>query len=116
VSFSINNDLRQYFTNFVQKFEMQPFDKKERGTDIILYIDDDNKEFLEQTRIDALLKKYCRFLPMPVVSGKKQEWKDGKMPDPESLHGVFEQKADSTDETIRISIERTVTALSNHLS
>ncbi len=65
------------------EFEMQPTDKKERGTDIILYIDDDNKEFLEQIRIDALLKKYCRFLPVPVISGKKQEWKDGKMTDTE---------------------------------
>ena len=63
------------------EFEMLPTEKSERGTDIILYIDDDNKEFLEQTRIDALLKKYCRFLPVPVVSGKQQEWKDGKMVD-----------------------------------
>lgn len=63
------------------EFEMQDTDKSERGTDIILYIDDDNKEFLEQTRIDALLKKYCRFLPVPVISGKIQEWKDGKYVD-----------------------------------
>lgn len=63
------------------EFEMQPTEKTVRGTDIILYIDDDNKEFLEQTRIDALLKKYCRFLPVPVVSGKQQEWKEGKMVD-----------------------------------
>ncbi len=65
------------------EFEMHPYDKKERGTDIILYIDDDNKEFLEQSRIDALLKKYCRFLPVPVISGKEQEWKDGKYVDTE---------------------------------
>lgn len=63
------------------EFQMQPTVKSERGTDIILYIDDDNKEFLEQTRIDALLRKYCRFLPVPVVSGKVQEWKDGKYED-----------------------------------
>lgn len=55
--------------------------KSDRGTDIVLYIDDDAKEFLDQSRIDALLKKYCRFLPVPVVSGKEQEWKDGKMED-----------------------------------
>ena len=60
------------------EFEMQETDKTERGTDIILYIDDENKEFLEQSRIDTLLKKYCRFLPVPVISGKEQEWKDGK--------------------------------------
>lgn len=63
------------------EFEMKPIEKAERGTDIILYIDDENKEFLEQSRIDTLLKKYCRFLPVPVVSGKEQEWKDGKYVD-----------------------------------
>ena len=63
------------------EYEMQPIEKTERGTDIILYIDDDNKEFLEQARIDTLLKKYCRFLPVPVLSGKEQEWKDGKYVD-----------------------------------
>ncbi|MBD5199747.1 MAG: molecular chaperone HtpG, partial [Bacteroidales bacterium] len=46
-------------------YEMGPADKSTRGTDIILYIDDENKEFLEQSRIDSLLKKYCRFLPVP---------------------------------------------------
>lgn len=63
------------------EFEMKEIEKAERGTDVILYIDDDNKEFLEQTRIDTLLKKYCRFLPVPVISGKEQEWKDGKYVD-----------------------------------
>lgn len=63
------------------EYEMSPIEKAERGTDIILYIDDENKEFLEQSRIDTLLKKYCRFLPVPVVSGKEQEWKDGKYVD-----------------------------------
>ena len=63
------------------EYTMEPTEKSSRGTDIILYIDDDNKEFLEQARIDTLLKKYCRFLPVPVVSGKVQEWKDGKYVD-----------------------------------
>lgn len=62
-------------------FEMHPIGKKDRGTDIILYLDDDSREFLEQARVDSLLKKYCRFLPVPVISGKEQEWKDGKMVD-----------------------------------
>lgn len=62
-------------------FTMETIDKKERGTDVILYIDDENKEFLEQSRIDSLLRKYCRFLPVPVISGKEQEWKDGKYVD-----------------------------------
>jgi molecular chaperone HtpG len=60
---------------------MSQIEKSERGTDIILYIDEENKEFLEQSRIDTLLKKYCRFLPVPVISGKEQEWKDGKYVD-----------------------------------
>jgi molecular chaperone HtpG len=60
------------------EYTMEPSDKAERGTDIILYIDDDSADFLEQSRIDALLKKYCRFLPIPVICGKEQEWKDGK--------------------------------------
>ena len=63
------------------EFTMEAADKKERGTDIILHIDPENAEFLEQARIDTLLKKYCRFLPVPVISGKEQEWKDGKMVD-----------------------------------
>lgn len=63
------------------EYTMESIDKATRGTDIVLYIDDDNKNFLEQAEIDALLKKYCRFLPVPVISGKKKEWKDGKYVD-----------------------------------
>ncbi len=63
------------------EFTMEASDKKERGTDIVLYIDDENKEFLERARVETLLKKYCRFLPVPVVFGKQQEWKDGAMVD-----------------------------------
>lgn len=62
-------------------YTMEPAEKAERGTDIILHIDPDNAEFLEQSRIDTLLRKYCRFLPVPVISGKEQEWKDGKYTD-----------------------------------
>jgi molecular chaperone HtpG len=60
------------------EFTIEDADKTDRGTDIILYIDDDCKEFLEESRLAALLKKYCRFLPVPVAFGKKKEWKDGK--------------------------------------
>ena len=63
------------------EYAMEACEKADRGTDIVLYIDDENKDFLEQSRIDALLKKYCRFLPVPVISGKEQEWKDGKYVD-----------------------------------
>ncbi|MBR1964637.1 MAG: molecular chaperone HtpG [Muribaculaceae bacterium] len=65
------------------EFTMEECDKTSRGTDIVLYIDDENKDFLEQSKVDSLLKKYCRFLPVPVISGKEQEWKDGKYVDTE---------------------------------
>ncbi len=61
------------------EFTMEEIHKEDRGTEIILYIDDENKDFLEKERIEGLLKKYCRYLPVPVVFGKKEEWKDGKM-------------------------------------
>lgn len=60
------------------EFTIEDCDKADRGTDIVLYIDDDCKEFLEESRISGLLKKYCSFLPVPVAFGKKKEWKDGK--------------------------------------
>lgn len=62
-------------------YEMTDIEKAERGTDIVLYIDDENKEFLEPQRIELLLRKYCRFLPVPIAFGKEQEWKDGKYVD-----------------------------------
>src|SRR5574344_1665620 len=63
------------------EFTLEDAEKEDRGSDIILYIDDDCKEFLEPTRINSLLTKYCRFLPVPVAFGKKKEWKDGKQVD-----------------------------------
>lgn len=60
------------------EFTIENVEKESRGSDIILYIDEDCKEFLEETRISSLLTKYCRFLPIPIAFGKKKEWKDGK--------------------------------------
>lgn len=60
------------------EYTIENAEKAERGTDIVLYIDAENKNFLEKNEIDKLLKKYCRFLPVPIVFGKKTEWKDGK--------------------------------------
>ena len=63
------------------EYEMTEIEKDKRGTDIILYIDDESKEFLEKARIESLLKKYCRFLPVPIVCGKVQKWDNGKYVD-----------------------------------
>ncbi len=60
------------------EFQLSDADKADRGTDIILYIDDDSKEYLQDSTIQGLLKKYCRFLPVNIACGKKKEWKDGK--------------------------------------
>src|SRR5574344_743101 len=60
------------------EYSITEVEKEDRGTEIILYIDDDCKEFLQENKIQGLLKKYCRFLPVPIACGKKKEWKDGK--------------------------------------
>lgn len=60
------------------EFTIEEIEKADRGTDIVLHIDDDCKEFLEESRLSSLLKKYCSFLPVPIAFGKKKEWKDGK--------------------------------------
>jgi len=62
-------------------FEMEDIDKKERGTVITLFLDGDSKEYAEKARIEGLLNKYCKFMPVPIVFGKEQEWKDGKYVD-----------------------------------
>lgn len=59
-------------------FEIEDADKAERGSDIILHIADDCKEFLQKSKIEELLNKYCKFMAVPVAFGKKTEWKDGK--------------------------------------
>ena len=63
------------------EFTIDEVEKDDRGTDIVMHLSDDCKEFLEKERLEGLLKKFCHFLPVPVVFGKKQEWKDGKMQD-----------------------------------
>lgn len=65
------------------EYDMEECDKSERGTVITLYIADDEKEFAEKKRVEGLLNKYCKFMPVPVVFGKEQEWKDGKYVDTE---------------------------------
>lgn len=63
------------------EYKIEAADKADRGTDIVMYIDSENKDFLEKEKIEYLLNKYCKFLPVPIVFGKKQEWKDGKYVD-----------------------------------
>ena len=60
------------------EFEIEDVEKVDRGSDIVLHIDDDCKEFLEKQKIEELLNKYCKFMAVPVAFGKKTEWKDGK--------------------------------------
>lgn len=62
-------------------FTIEDAEREGHGSDIVLYIDDDCKEFLEKPRIETLLNKYCKFLPIPIAFGKKTEWKDGKQVD-----------------------------------
>ena len=63
------------------EYEMEACDKSDRGTVITLYLDDDSAEYAEKARIEGLLQKYCKFMPVPVIFGKEQEWKDGKYVD-----------------------------------
>lgn len=63
------------------EYEMTDSDKKDRGTEITLYIDDEDAEFATKGCIQTLLDKYCKFMPVPVIFGKEQEWKDGKYVD-----------------------------------
>ena len=59
-------------------YEITDAERESRGTDIVMYIDDDCKEFLEESKVKDLLNKYCKFLPISIAFGKKKEWKDGK--------------------------------------
>ncbi|MCL2072514.1 MAG: molecular chaperone HtpG [Marinilabiliaceae bacterium] len=65
------------------EFTIEEVKKEDRGTEIILHIDDDNKQFVDKKEIENLLKKYCRYLPIPIIFGKETEWKDGKEVDTE---------------------------------
>ena len=62
-------------------YTLEETEKTDRGTDIVMHIDDDCQEFLEKNKMEELLRKYCHFLPVPIAFGKKTEWKDGKQVD-----------------------------------
>ena len=63
------------------EYQIEETKREKRGTDVILYIDKDSKEFLEEKKIEELLKKYCKFLPVEIAFGQEKEWKDGKYVD-----------------------------------
>lgn len=68
------------------EFTLSDLDKTTRGTSIVLHIDDESAEFLEESKINELLTKYCKFLPVPIAFGKKKEWKDGKEVETDELN------------------------------
>lgn len=70
------------------EYTLEDVDKADRGTDIVLHIDDENKDFLTDYKITELLNKYCKFLPIPVAFGKKKDWKDGKQVETEELNVI----------------------------
>ena len=63
------------------EYTLEETEKAERGTDIIMYISEEEKDFLEDSKVNELLTKYCKFLPIEIISGKKKEWKDGEYKD-----------------------------------
>ncbi len=63
------------------EYQLEEYDKKERGTDVVIHLDDESKEFAEDAKINELLNKYAKFLPVPIAFGKEQEWKEDKMVD-----------------------------------
>lgn len=78
LSYKENSQAMKWSCDGSPSYQMEDAQKEEHGTDIILHIDDDCKEFLDKHKIEGLLNKYCKFMPVPVAFGKKTEWKDGK--------------------------------------
>lgn len=72
------------------EFTLEDAEREEVGTDIVMHINNDSKEFLEESKIEEILEKYCKFLPVPVVFGKKKEWKDGKQVETEEDNQINE--------------------------
>ena len=68
------------------EYNMSEGSRSERGTTITLWLDDDSSEFADENKIESLLSKYCKFMPIPIVFGKEKEWKDGKYEDTDKNH------------------------------
>ncbi len=82
-SFKEGSQAVKWTSDGTPEYTLEEIEKADRGTDIVLYLDDENKQFAEKAEIERLLKKYCRFLPVEIVFGKETEWKDGKSVDTE---------------------------------
>lgn len=80
-SFKEGSQAVKWTSDGTPEYTLEEIEKADRGTDIVLYLDDENKQFAEKAEIERLLKKYCRFLPVEIVFGKETEWKDGKSVD-----------------------------------
>ncbi len=72
------------------EFSIEDVDKENVGTDIVMHVNKDSEEFLEENKLEEILEKYCKFLPIPVIYGKKKEWKDGKQVDTEEDNQINE--------------------------
>ena len=82
-SWQENSQAVKWTCDGTPEFTIEELEKTDRGTDVILHIDKDSKEFLEEQKIEELLKKYCKFLPVEIAFGKEKEWKDNKYVDTE---------------------------------
>lgn len=80
-SWQENTEAVKWTCDGTPEFTIDKVEKDDRGTDVILHIDKDSKDFLEEQKIEGLLKKYCKFLPVEIAFGKEKEWKDGKYVD-----------------------------------
>ena len=100
------------------EFEISDADKADRGSDIVLHIDDDCKEFLEKQKIQELLNKYCKFMAVPVAFGKKTEWKDGKQveTDQDNIINDVEPLWTKTPSTLLDSPQRRLSVQSHRYS
>ena len=77
-SYQENSQAVKWSCDGSPRYTLEDIDKPDTGTDVVLHIADDSQEFLEENKIHGLLKKYCKFLPVPIAFGKEKEWKDGK--------------------------------------
>ncbi len=87
------------------EYTVEEAERAERGTDIVMHIDAENEEFLKPERISELLNKYCKFLTIPIIFGKKQEWKDGKMQDTDQDNQINETNPAWTKKPSELSDE-----------